>query len=166
VAVAVRPARPEEYAALGDMVVEAYDALGVLDGDHDDYVPELRDVARRAREAIILAAVDDVTGELLGCATYVPTHDNPWAEMLSPGEGGIRMLAVAPAAESRGAGTALATACVERARADGLRRLCLHSMPVMARAQRIYARLGFQRDPARDWRFAPDGLVLAFALDL
>jgi ribosomal protein S18 acetylase RimI-like enzyme len=166
VAVAVRLARLEEYAALGDIVVEAYEALGVLEGDEQEYVPELRDVARRAGEAVVLAAVDDVTGELLGCATYVPTHDNPFAEMLSPGEGGIRMLAVAPAAEGRGAGTALATACVERARADGLLRLCLHSMPAMAGAQRIYARLGFRRDPARDWRFEPDGLLLAFALDL
>ncbi len=144
----------------------AYDALGVLEGEEQSYIPELRAVARRAREAVVLAAVDDGTGELLGCVTYVPGPESPWAEMLEPDEAGIRMLAVAPGAQGRGAGTALATACVERARADGKRRLCLHSLPAMVGAQRIYARLGFVRDPARDWQFAPDGQLTAFALEL
>ncbi len=163
----VREARPEEFERLGDIVVAAYDALGVLEGD-DEYVPELRDVPRRAREAVVLAAVDAATDELLGCVTYVPDETNPWAEMLEPGEACVRMLAVAPAAQGRGAGSALAEACVELARAGRRRRLCLHSLPKMTGAQRIYARLGFVRDPARDWRFAPGdgGLLLAFALDL
>jgi ribosomal protein S18 acetylase RimI-like enzyme len=161
----VRPARPDEFDRLGEIVVAAYDGLGVLEGD-EEYIPELRDVARRAGEAIVLAAVDEPSGDVLGCVTYVPDERNAWAEMLEPGEAGVRMLAVAPAAQGRGAGTALAEACVVLARADGRRRLCLHSLPQMTGAQRIYARLGFVREPARDWRYAPDGLLLAFALDL
>jgi hypothetical protein len=43
-AIVVRPARPEECARLGDLVVAAYEAIGALEGD-DEYVPELRDVA-------------------------------------------------------------------------------------------------------------------------
>ena len=86
---------------------------------------------RRASEAVVLAAVDDASGDLLGCVTYVPDASNPWAEHLREGEAGIRMLAVDPAGQGRGAGTALVAACLDRARADGRRAVFLHSLPVM-----------------------------------
>jgi hypothetical protein len=35
----------------------------------------------------------------------------------------------------------------------------------MASAQRLYERLGFERDPEHDWSPAP-GIVLAFTLEL
>jgi len=165
VSVVVREARPAEHDRLGEIVVAAYRALGVLHGD-DEYEVELRAVARRAREAVVLAAVDVGTGAPLGCATYVPGPESPWAELLEPGEAAIRMLAVDPAAQGRGAGTALGRACVERARAEGKQRLVLHSLPAMAGAQRIYVRLGFRRDPARDWEPVPGIFLMAFALDL
>ncbi|MCU0483224.1 MAG: GNAT family N-acetyltransferase [Chloroflexi bacterium] len=162
--IVVRAARPDEHARLGEIVVAAYRALGALEGG--GYVAELRDVERRAREAMVLAAVDGATGQPLGCVTYVPGPDSPWAELLEPGEAGMRMLAVDPAAQGRGAGTALVRACVDRARSDGKRRLVLHSRPMMTRAQAIYARFGFHRDEARDWEPVPGIRLLAFALDL
>ncbi len=163
-AMVIRPPEPSELAPLGDLVLAAYEALGALEGD-DEYVPELRDVARRAREALVLAAVDDATGALLGCVTYVPDPANPWAEHLREGEATIRMLAVDPTAQGWGVGTALVAACLERARADGRRAIFLHSLPIMEAAQRIYARFGFRRVPERDWVF-PDFLLMGFQLDL
>jgi ribosomal protein S18 acetylase RimI-like enzyme len=160
----IRPPRPDELAPLGDVVVVAYDAIGANEED-DEYVPVLRDVARRDREAVVLAAVDDATGELLGCVTYAPDPANPWAEQLRDGEASIRMLAVTPAAQGRGVGTALVEACIDRARAEGRRAIFLHSLPIMTAAQRIYARLGFRRAPERDWVF-PDFLLMGFVLDL
>jgi len=153
-----------ELRLLGEIVVDAYAAIGGLEGD-DDYAAELRDVARRAREAVLLAAFDDLTGAPLGCVTYVPDAANPWAEHLREGEASIRMLAVAPAAQGRGVGTALLDACLDRARADGRRAVFLHSLPVMEGAQRIYARRGFRRAPDRDW-VVPGFLLMGFVLDL
>lgn len=149
---------------LGEIVVAAYDAVGALEGD-DEYVPELRDIARRVREAVVFAALDEAGGVPLGCATYVPGPDNAWAEHLRDGESSIRMLAVDPAAQGRGVGTALVEACLARARADGRRAVFLHSLPVMVGAQRIYDRLGFRRVLERDWVF-PDFLLMGFVLDL
>jgi ribosomal protein S18 acetylase RimI-like enzyme len=151
-----------ELAPLGDLVVAAYDAIGALEGD-DEYVPELRDVAHRDQEAVVLAAVDDATGALLGCITYVPDPASPWAEHLREGEASIRMLAVDPAAQGRGVGTALVAACLDRARAEGRTGVFLHSLPIMTAAQRIYDRFGFRRVPERDWVF-PDFLLLGFEL--
>ena len=169
VSVTVRPAVAAEFDLLGEVVVSAYRAIGALEGD-DDYVPVLRDVARRAREAVVLTAVDDDagadrSGRPLGCVTYVPDPANPWAEHLREGEASIRMLAVAPEAQGRGTGTALVEACLERARAEGRTAVFLHSLPVMTGAQRIYTRLGFRRVPERDWVF-PDFLLMGFVRDL
>jgi ribosomal protein S18 acetylase RimI-like enzyme len=164
--VAVRPGATPAVVLeqLGDIVVRAYDAVGALEGD-DEYVPELRDVARRVREAVVFAALDEADGTPLGCVTYVPGPDNAWAEHLRAGEASIRMLAVDPAAQGRGVGTALVEACLVRARADGRRAVFLHSLPVMTGAQRVYDRLGFRRVPERDWVF-PDFLLMGFGLDL
>jgi len=168
-AMSVVEVRPDTLSAaaiatLGEIVVRAYRSVGALEGD-DEYVPELRDVARRVREAVVFAALDGADGTPLGCVTYVPGPDNPWAEHLRDREASIRMLAVDPAAQGRGVGSALVAACLDRARADGRRAVFLHSLPVMAGAQRIYERCGFRRVPERDWVF-PDFLLMGFVLDL
>jgi ribosomal protein S18 acetylase RimI-like enzyme len=76
------------------------------------------------------------------------------------------MLAVDPASQGLGAGTALAAACVELARGDGFRAVMLHSLPTMIGAQRIYARLGFRHVPERDWQPVPGILLRCFVLEL
>ncbi|HEY5495397.1 MAG TPA: GNAT family N-acetyltransferase [Candidatus Limnocylindrales bacterium] len=163
--VIVREARPEEHATLGELVVAAYRSLPEF--DEPGYEPELRDVARRAREAVVLVALDEsADSPLLGCVTYVPGPESPWAELLEPGEAAIRMLAVDAAARGRGAGTALAAACVARARAEGRAAIFLHSLPYMRAAQVIYARLGFTRRPDRDWEPVPGVRLLGFSLPL
>ena len=163
--VVVREARPEEHARLGELVVAAYRSLPEF--DEPGYEPELRDVARRSREAVVLVAVDAAAEErLLGCVTYVPGPESPWAELLGPGEAAIRMLAVDPAARGEGAGTALASACVARARAEGRAAIFLHSLAYMRAAQSIYARLGFMRRPDRDWEPVPGVHLLGFSLRL
>ncbi len=149
---------------LGEIVVEAYRSIGALHGE-EEYASALRDVRRRAAEAVVLAAVEGETGARLGCVTYVPDAANPWAEHLRESEAGIRMLAVDPAVAGRGAGTALVAACLERARAEGRRAVFLHSMPIMEGAQRIYARFGFRRVTERDWVF-PDFLLMGFELEI
>lgn len=159
--VVIREARPSEYEAIGDLTVAAY--RGVGEG-HRDYVPELRDVAGRAGAVPVLVALDAATDRLLGTATYVPGpgpyHEGEFGDVAS-----MRMLAVAPEAQGRGVGAALAEACLARARDEGRCAVFLHSLPVMARAQRIYERLGFRRAPERDWVF-PGFLLMGFVLDL
>ena len=145
----VRRALPAEYEAVGLATEAAYEEF--LLGPDDYYRPRLRDAGRRDREAELLVAVDD-DGTLLGTVTSCPPG-SPWRELSDPGEaqGEFRMLAVVPAARGRGVGEALVRACEERARAAGATRMWLTTLDDMAAAQRIYARLGYRHDPARDW---------------
>ena len=161
--ITVRDLRPEEHDALGALTVAAYKSLLGEDLDRG-YVAELADVSGRDRVAEVLVAVDD-HGALLGGITFIP-RPGPLAELDGPDQAGLRMLAVAPGAQGRGAGAALVAAGVERAVAAGKRRLVLHTTAPMATARRLYERAGFRRDPRRD-RWLDDGLhLLAYALDL
>ena len=153
--ITIRQATPDEYTALGEITAQAYLGDGLLDfGEADQYVGELRDVAKRAVAAEVLVAVE--AGRVLGGVTFVPAG-GPMADIARAGEAEIRMLAVAPEARGRGTGEALVRACVERARAvDGCVRVVLSTQRTMHAAHRIYERLGFVRTPERDWNPLPD----------
>lgn len=148
--ITIRQAAPDDYATLGEITAQAYLGDGPLDfGESDQYLGELRDVAKRAAAAEVLVAVE--AGRVLGGVTFVPAG-GPMADIARAGEAEIRMLAVAPEARGRGAGEALVRACVERARAlDGCVRVVLSTQWTMHAAHRIYERLGFARTPERDW---------------
>jgi GNAT superfamily N-acetyltransferase len=162
-AMTVRPVKPDEHAALAALTVAAYRAL--LGHDMDaGYTAELADVAGRASLVDVLVAVDD-EGRLLGGVTYIP-GPGPMAWFDGADEAGVRMLAVDPAAQGRGAGADLVAACVERARVAGKARVLLHTTAPMTAAHRLYERAGFRRDPARDELIAGDLLLLAYVLDL
>ncbi len=152
----------DEARALGALTVEVYTGLAGL-APGSPYLDELGDVERRASAAVVLVAFD-AEGGLAGGLTYVP-GPGPYAEFDDPEGAGLRMLAVAPAHRNRGVGTALVRACIERARAEGRRRLWLHTTVDMRGAQRIYRRLGFRRAPEAD-RHLPEAELMAYVLDL
>jgi ribosomal protein S18 acetylase RimI-like enzyme len=161
----VREARPEEYDAIGELTVAAY-AIYPEAAEDDGYQAELRDVEERAAICPIYVAIDETTGRVVGGAMYVPGPGNRYAESENEGEAGIRMLAVDPAFRGQGIGAALTGALIERARADGQRRIALLSLRSMTAAHRLYERLGFRRASDRDWEFEPGNRLLGFELDL
>ncbi len=161
----IRPVRPEEYVALGELTVAAYHSLAIDMSQQLIYDEELRDVATRATTSCVLVAVTPA-GELLGGVTYVSGPDDPYSEELEDGEAGIRMLAVDPARHGQGTGRALTLACVERARTVGRRRVVLHTSDSMPAAKHLYESIGFERDATID--FTPvDGIdLIGYVLDL
>lgn len=158
----VREARPEEYDELGRITVEAYRRAGETE---EEYFPELLDVAERARQVPVLAAVEEGTGRLLGTTTYVP-GPGPYHEGDFGATASMRMLAVAPDAQGRGVGRALVEACLERTRARGRSGLALYTRPFMTAAHRLYESLGFRRVSELDWEFDPGEWLWAYRIDL
>ncbi|WP_329337316.1 GNAT family N-acetyltransferase [Streptomyces sp. NBC_01352] len=151
----IRQATPDDYEPLGDITAEAYLQDGLLDfGESDEYLGELKDVAKRASAADVLVAVE--RERVLGGVTFVPSG-GPMADIARPGEAEIRMLAVSRAARGRGTGEALVRACIDRARStEGCTAVVLSTQRTMHSAHRIYERLGFARTPGRDWNPIPD----------
>lgn len=149
-AVEIREARPEEYEAAGEVAVAGYrdfygDALG-------SYAEDLRNATGRAKAGTLLVALE--RDKVVGTVTYVGVSSSPLGRSQAADEASFRMLSVHPTATRRGIGRALTEACIARARAEGKRAVILHADEIMDGARTLYERLGFVRDPSRDW--APD----------
>jgi ribosomal protein S18 acetylase RimI-like enzyme len=163
----VRPARPDELAAVGALTADGYRADGLLTrgGGTDRYEAELRDTARRAVTAeLVVAAEPD--GELLGTLTWCPPGSGLRELAARPDQGEFRMLAVPPAARRRGVARALVEYCLSDARRLGLAELVLSSLPDMTAAHALYVSMGFRRAPELDWTPVPLVHLWGFRLRL
>ena len=158
-ALLVRDARPDERPAIRALTLAAY----------AEHARTMAPAAWAALEAAVRAAlhaegaaeriVAEHAGALVGSVQLHPAATDaygalarsaPWPE--------LRLLAVAPHARGLGVGRALVLECARRARAAGADTLGLHSSRSMGPALRLYAAMGFVRDPERD--FQPEGAEL------
>jgi ribosomal protein S18 acetylase RimI-like enzyme len=144
-ALLIRDARLDELADVGLLTRAAY-AWAELGSE--SYLAHVQDAAGRAASATLLVAEAD--GRIVGTVTLAASG-TPFADIARPGEYEFRMLAVDPAATGRGIATALVGACEERARAEGADRIVCSVEDRNAPAIRLYGRLGYEREPARDW---------------
>jgi len=156
----IRLAASAEFPAVAELCVAAYTPF--VAGDHH-YLAVLRDVARRASEAELLVAAEPDDGRVLGTVTLVP-DGGPLGEIAAASEAEFRMLAVDPAAQGLGVGTALLRRVLDDSRRRGNDGVVCSSLPEMRAAHRIYQRLGFRRVPERDWSPVPGVELLAFAI--
>jgi ribosomal protein S18 acetylase RimI-like enzyme len=159
-AVEIRPIRPDDFAAVGELTVAAYRPFIVEGGT---YEAKLRDPSVRAAQAQVFVA--SLGGAIAGTVTYCP-EPGPFQEIARPGEAEFRMLAVAPSVQGAGVGAALCRHLADTARAAGFSRLVCSTQRDMRAAQRLYERVGFGRRPERDWSPAPNVQLLAFTLEL
>lgn len=157
----VRPISEADYEATADLIASVYIGEGFSAERARD---TLRNVAARAAHASVFVAIDEPDA-ILGTATLVPLG-TPSSQIAAEGEMEVRLVAVSPAARGRGVGELLMTACIADARARGARTLVLSTQPTMEAAQRLYERLGFIRQPARDWIRSSGPTMLVYALPL
>jgi ribosomal protein S18 acetylase RimI-like enzyme len=147
----IRPARPDEHAALGRLLVDAYQRLpGMPDARAQPaYYAILADVAARARNPAITVFAAVAGDALVGSVDFIAdlAHYNSGADLAALDEdaAGLRLLAVDPAHRGAGLGRALTERCLDEARARGKSAVVLHTTRAMATAWRMYERLGFRR---------------------
>ncbi|MGL5824255.1 MAG: GNAT family N-acetyltransferase [Nocardioides sp.] len=166
----IRLAEPSDFLAVGQLTVEAYVAGGHV-GPADSYLEVLRNCSTRATHAQLWVAIakphhgrnDDRGTGPVGTVTYCPPG-SPFREIGAENEGEFRALAVSPAAHGRGIGAALVAHCIKQAQMAGHTGVVLSTLPSQRAAHRIYQRLGFSRDPGRDWSPTPHTVLWAFRL--
>lgn len=158
--VTIRPATEQEWAEVGLLTRTAYAAAGLGD---EQYLSHVQDAALRAATASLLVA--DAGGRLVGTVTLAAAGQ-PFADIAVDGEYEFRMLAVDPVAAGRGIATALVAACDARARAAGAQKLVCSVEDKNAAALTLYTRLGFVREPSRDWKPGPTVQLLVLRREL
>jgi len=167
----IRDLRPEEFDALGHLMVEVYSGLEGFPTPADQ--PRYYDLLARIgqftgkKDARVLVAVTPA-GDLAGGVVY-------FGDMAEYGSGGIattiqnasgiRLLGVRSTARGAGVGKALTQACIQLARDRGHGQVILHTTQAMRIAWGLYERLGFTRSEELD--FSQQGLpVFGFRLSL
>jgi ribosomal protein S18 acetylase RimI-like enzyme len=161
--VIIREARPDEYAAVGDLRVTAYRALGLLPAG-SGYADTLRRFGF-GDDCAVLVAADEPGNNILGTITLEPF--DPTSELARDDtEADVRAFAVAPDAQGRGVGRELLLAVIERAEKRGVRRLRLCTQPVMQAAQHLYESTGFSRTPEFDFDPVPGLTLQAYEIAL
>ena len=153
----IRDLRPEEFGALGQLMVEVYSQLEGFPTPEEQprYYALLARIGSFAdkKDARVLVALS-AEGELVGGVVY-------FGDMAEYGSGGtataekqasgIRLLGIHPRFRGLGAGRALTEACIQLAREAGHAQVILHTTQAMQVAWRLYERLGFQRSVDLDF---------------
>jgi GNAT superfamily N-acetyltransferase len=163
----IRDARPDERAALREVVLAAYREYAVI-------MPEPLWAAYRRQ---LLATIDsdgaverivaERTGDIVGSVLLFPPATNAYATPgLTVDCPEVRLLAVRPDARGQGVGAALMDECARRARGAGARALGLHTTDMMRAAVRMYERMGYVRAPEVDFAPAKGILVKGYRLEL
>lgn len=138
----VRHAYLEEYEVAAALTVEAFRQFAPLMAP--GLWPEMeKSVSRTAQlrdGGELLVAVEEglILGSVVYCAPGAMEQDrfpDDWAFM--------RVLAVPPRHRGKGVARALTTACLDLARADGVKTFGLHTSEAMTEARALYEKLGF-----------------------
>ena len=135
----------EQDRQLTDLLLDVYVGGGFTERAWAENA--FRVEAVRKRGEIFVAQSD---GELLGTAVLVRSG-NELRQIARTGEAEIHLVAVKSSARRRGVAEALLHACEQRAVEIGIDSLVLSTQASMVAAQRLYEKLGFRRNPERDW---------------
>ncbi len=144
----LRDARPDDYADIARLTVEAYREFSDVLKPEDWMTMQanLSKVEERAKEATFIVAEQD--GQVVGAVAYSSTRTRK-DDRFRPDSATIQVLAVPPSHRRRGIGKLLSRECIRRARQDGAPRVGLYTSEVMADARMLYESLGFT--PERDF---------------
>ena len=158
----VRPARPDEHAAVGELLARVYEDEGWGVGRATSTV--LRDVTGRAEHARGAGRGRRRTA-CSARSRWRPAAGRPPSR---PGRARRSSGCSSPTRRPAGAApaTALVAACLDAARRDGCTlRAAVDAARDGGRAPGVRA-VGFARTPERDWQPEPGLTLLTYALDL
>jgi GNAT superfamily N-acetyltransferase len=158
----IRNARDDdELDIVASLAVDAYAqyAEGMSPDAWSQFAQNIANVRGRLHDAEVLVAVVD--GRIVGTVTVFAEWRGAQSDSF-----GVRMLAVPPPERGKGVGRALMEHCIDRARAEGKKRVVLSATLEMELARDLYERLGFVRDRDLDHEPAPGVRVEGYALHL
>jgi predicted N-acetyltransferase YhbS len=149
--ITLREARPEDDAAIGELLVEAFITQYASKLPEVVYTEErkrsLRDTAGKRAVAKVLVA--ELEGRVVGTVALWPPGA-PGSEAWLPDAADVRHLATSVELHGQGLSGPLMDAAEQVAREWGVQALCLHVRRGAVGVARMYQRRGFLREPAGD----------------
>lgn len=147
----IRDARPEDDAAIGELLVDAFVtqyAKKMPEVRYDeDRKNQLRATAEKRREARVLVA--ELDGKVIGTVAIYPPGA-PGSEAWLEDAADLRHLATHPEVHGRGYSRPLLDAAEQLAWDLGAKAICLHVRRGAHGVARLYQHRGFVREPGGD----------------
>ena len=153
----VRIARPEEFKAVGQLMVAVYSQLDGFPkpNEQPNYYKLLENVgeltAKPGTEILVATGSDD---RIAGAVVYfndMANYGSGGTVTLERNAAGFRLLAVDPEMRGQGIGNLLTTACIRKAKEDSRAQLIIHTTMAMQTAWRMYEKSGFKRSEDLDF---------------
>jgi ribosomal protein S18 acetylase RimI-like enzyme len=104
------------------------------------------EIKKRGKIFLALDTKRSVIGMII-----VGTYLNPFKQVATAEEAEMQLLGVLPSARGQGIAEALCRRFEAQALTDGLQKAVLSMQPMMAAAHKLYTKLGYERNPTRDW---------------
>jgi predicted N-acetyltransferase YhbS len=160
----IREARPEDDAAIGELLVDAFITQYAKKLPEVAYTEErkrnLRDTATKREVAKVLVA--ERAGRVVGTVALWPPGA-PGSEAWLPNAADLRHLATSVELHGQGLSTPLLDEAERMARAWGVSAICLHVRRGADGVMRMYQRRGYVREPSGDLEL-PTVFLVAFVL--
>ena len=153
----VREIAPEEFEALGKLLVDVYAGLEGFPSPEEQpgYYTMLANIGSftEKKDTRVLVALNEA-GAIIGGVVYfgdMAQYGSGGTATAEKNASGIRLLGVSREYRGIGAGKALACACIQLAREADNAQVILHTTDAMQAAWKMYEQLGFQRSHDLDF---------------
>lgn len=153
----VRNAKPDEFRAIGALMVSVYSQLDGFpkESDQPDYYRMLTHIGELTKkpetELLVAVSADKL---IHGAVVYfgdMSFYGSGGSATKETNASGFRLLAVDPAARGQGIGKLLTLECIAKAKRRRHSQVVIHTTKAMKTAWRMYEKLGFRRSEDLDF---------------
>jgi GNAT superfamily N-acetyltransferase len=152
----IRKAKPEEYRAIGELMVSVYSQLEGFPKptEQPNYYKMLLNVGELTAkpEVELLTALNE--NKIAGAVVYfgdMQYYGSGGTATQEKNAAGFRLLAVDPTTRGLGIGKLLTMECIDRARKSGRSQVVIHTTKAMQTAWKMYEHIGFRRSEDLDF---------------
>jgi ribosomal protein S18 acetylase RimI-like enzyme len=156
-AIKIRNAYPEEFKAIGKLLVEVYSRLDGFpkQAEQPEYYRMLLNVGEFAgkpeTELIVAVSPDNKIAGALVYFSNMKYYGSGGTATQEKNAGGFRLLAVSHEARGKGIGKLLTLECINRSKDKNLSQVIIHTTKPMITAWRMYESIGFCRSEELDF---------------
>ncbi|MBM9578405.1 GNAT family N-acetyltransferase [Leptospira sp. 201903070] len=128
------------------LLSRAYVEAGFTDPTVAQKFFSIEEVKKRGKILLGIDSIEAVVGMVI-----VGMNENPYRQIAEMDEAEMQLLATLPTVRQKGIGENLCRHFEIEARSLGFSKAVLSTQSSMEAAHRLYEKLGYRRDPSRDW---------------
>lgn len=125
---------------------KSYIEAGFTDPETAEKIFVIHEIKKRGKILLGVTTTKQVVGMII-----LGNDLNPYRQVAEADEAEMQLLAVLPAYRKRGVGDRLCKTFETEAQKSGFQKAVLSTQSTMKAAHKLYEKLGYLRNPSRDW---------------